>query len=421
MNTTSGKKSKAWVVYILRCSDKSLYTGVTNNIEKRLIAHNKGEASKYTRSRRPVELLATSVKMEKMEAMHLEFKIKSLPKEEKIAALKKLAGKKLKVAIRIIEKNPFRKETLKAMLRLWQVNLKKIYKNIPLHGSPERSAFRIVLEDDNNNFFVLEQILPKSVENKKRISAILDCLAMKNLARIQPYLASEKGEFVIKHKNNFWQMAPFVQGVELNREKYVYDKWRGPVLAGFLIDLHRKSKGLSSPNPRNVFFLKNYIYKLIHEINLYNKDIKDEIKEIADFLEIDFMPAYEKLPVAFCHGDYHPLNVIWSTDNIKCVIDWEFCGYKSELYDVANLIGCIGVEDPKSLTGDLVKGFIADMKESKIITKASWMYLLEFIVALRFAWLSEWLRREDKEMISMELDYMRLLIYNKNILQKSWL
>jgi len=111
--------------------------------------------------------LATSVKMEKMEAMHLEFKIKSLPKEEKIAALKKLAGKKLKVAIRVIEKNPFRKEILKAILRLWQVNLKKIYKNIPVHGSPERSAFRIVLEDDNNNFFVLEQILPKSVENKK--------------------------------------------------------------------------------------------------------------------------------------------------------------------------------------------------------------------------------------------------------------
>jgi len=41
MNTTSGKKSKAWVVYILRCSDKGLYTGVTNNIEKRLIAYNR--------------------------------------------------------------------------------------------------------------------------------------------------------------------------------------------------------------------------------------------------------------------------------------------------------------------------------------------------------------------------------------------
>jgi homoserine kinase type II len=45
---------------------------------------------------------------------------------------------------------------------------------------------------------------------------------------------------------------------------------------------------------------------------------------------------------------------------------------------------------------------------------------VEFIVALRFAWLSEWLRRKDSEMIGLELDYMRLLIDNKNSLQKAW-
>ena len=130
--------------------------------------------------------------------------------------------------------------------------------------------------------------------------------------------------------------------------------------------------------------------------------------------------AYEKLPVAFCHGDYHPLNIIWSADDIKCVIDWEFSGYKSEIYDAANLIGCVGVEDPQSLTGDLIKSFIADMKEAEIISKTSWKYLVEFIIALRFAWLSEWLRRSDTEMIRLELDYMRLLIENKRSLQKGW-
>ncbi|KUG23236.1 hypothetical protein ASZ90_006996 [hydrocarbon metagenome] len=421
MNTTSGKKSKTWVVYILRCSDESLYTGITNNIEKRLVAHNEGEASKYTRSRRPVDLLATSAKMGKSESMRLELKIKKLPREKKLAALKKHAARKPKAVMSVIEKNPFRKETLKIILRLWQVNLKKIHKNILIQGSPERSVFRVVLEDENNNYFVLEQIPPKSLENKKRIAAILDLLSKNNLACVQPYLATENGEFVIEHKNNFWQIAPFVQGVELDREKYFYDKWRGPALANFLIDLHHKSKGLLLSQPYNVFSLKNYIYKLIREINLYNKDIKDEIKNIAGFLEKKFMSIHDKLPVAFCHGDYHPLNIIWSADNIKCVIDWEFCGYKSELYDVANLIGCIGVEDPQNLTGDLLKCFIADMKKSKFLSKISWMYLLEFIVALRFAWLSEWLRRKDTEMISLELDYMRLLIDNKNILQKAWL
>jgi homoserine kinase type II len=160
---------------------------------------------------------------------------------------------------------------------------------------------------------------------------------------------------------------------------------------------------------------------LICEINLYDKNIKDEINDIARFLEKDFMPAYEKLPIAFCHGDYHPLNIIWSADNMKCVIDWEFSGCKREIYDAANLIGCIGVEDPRSLTGGLVKSFISEMAEAKLISKTSWKYLVEFIVALRFAWLSEWLRRKDVEMIGLELDYMRLLIDNKNRLQKAWL
>lgn len=216
-------------------------------------------------------------------------------------------------------------------------------------------------------------------------------------------------------------MTPFVRGIPLDREKYMYEKWRGPALADFLIELRRETSGLPFIGSSKIFSLKDYVYKLIREINLYNKDIKNEIKDVAGFLEKDFMPAYERLPVAFCHGDYHPMNIIWSADDIKCVIDWEFSGYKSDIYDAANLIGCIGVEDPQSLTGDLVKSFITDMKSADIITKISWKNLMEFIVALRFAWLSEWLRRSDTEMIRLELDYMRLLIENKSSLQKAWI
>ena len=428
MNIKAKQKSKVWVVYILRCSDDSLYTGMTNNIEKRFAAHNKGVAAKYTRSRRPVKLSATSAKMDRSDAMRLEIKIKKLPKIKKIDALEKhitkrsaATGKKSKSSIPARKETPlFSRETLKAVTDVWQVRLKKLHHNIPVQGSPERSVFRVVLEDKNGKYFVLEQIPVKSLKHKRQIAATLDFLSKKNLARIQPYLADEKGKHVIKYKNNFWQMIPFVRGIPLDREKYMYEKWRGPVLANFLIELRRKSQGLSFFDSSKSFSLKDYVYKLIREINLYNKDIKDEIKDVAGFLEKDFMPAYEKLPVAFCHGDYHPLNIIWSADDIKCVIDWEFSGYKSEIYDAANLIGCVGVEDPQSLTGDLIKSFIADMKRAKIISKTSWKYLVEFIIALRFAWLSEWLRRKDKEMIRLELDYMRLLIENKRSLQKVW-
>lgn len=327
-----------------------------------------------------------------------------------------------KIRIHSREETPlFSEELLKTVVALWQVHLKKLHYNIAVSGSPERSVFRVVLEDTNRRYFVLEQIPPKTFEHKREIAAALDFLANKKLTRIQPYLSAQNGACVIRFKNHFWQMVPFVKGVRLNRGKYMYEQWRGHALSAFLIELHRKSKKMPFYDSRIVFSLKDYIYKLIHEINLYNKDIKNEINDIVCFLEKDFMSAYDKMPASFCHGDYHPMNIIWSADDIKCVIDWEFSGFKKEIYDAANLIGCVGVEDPRSLTGDLVKSFISDMKAAKIITKTSWKYLVEFIVALRFAWLSEWLRRRDAEMISLELDYMRVLTDNKNILQKAWL
>jgi homoserine kinase type II len=429
MNIKTGKKSKVWVVYILRCADNSLYTGITNDITKRLEAHNQGTASKYTRSRRPVELLINSTKMGKSAAMRLEIKIKKLPKTKKITALEEyVTGESSAVCEKFEsrlcpneEAHLFGRKDLQAVAKLWQVNLKKLHGNILIQGSPERSVLRIVLEDNKERFFVLEQIDPKAFERKKQIAATLDYLANQNISRIQPYLFSAKGEHIVTHKNNFWQIVPFVPGVVLDREKYMYEEWRGPVLADFLIELSRKTQNRSFFKLHRIFSLKNYLYKLIHEINLYNKDIKSQVNDIAGFLGKDFMPVYDKIPVTFCHGDYHPLNIIWSADDIKCVIDWEFCGYKSDLYDAANLLGCVGMEDPRCLNGMLVKCFINKMMESEMISRISWKYLVEYIVALRFAWLSEWLRKKDSEMISLELDYMRLLIDHKKSLQKAWL
>jgi|BarGraIncu00421A_1022006.scaffolds.fasta_scaffold19144_2 putative endonuclease len=86
--------NKEWAVYILRCSDDTLYTGITNNFEKRLIAHNRGLASKYTRARLPVVLSAVSNPMSRTEALRLEMRIKKLAKGEKIATLNELLNKK---------------------------------------------------------------------------------------------------------------------------------------------------------------------------------------------------------------------------------------------------------------------------------------------------------------------------------------
>jgi len=78
---------KKWVVYLVRCSDKSLYCGITNNLKNRLFEHNSGKGAKYTRSRRPVKLVGISSEMTKSEAFKLEYRIKQLPANKKLSKL----------------------------------------------------------------------------------------------------------------------------------------------------------------------------------------------------------------------------------------------------------------------------------------------------------------------------------------------
>lgn len=80
--------SESWMTYLLLCADGKLYCGVTNDMGKRLDAHNRGIASRFTRARLPVMLLATSRAMVKAEALRLEYRIKRLPRKKKLAVLK---------------------------------------------------------------------------------------------------------------------------------------------------------------------------------------------------------------------------------------------------------------------------------------------------------------------------------------------
>jgi len=70
-------------VYIVRCKDSTLYTGWTNNLEKRVMEHNNGKGAKYTRGRVPVELVYFEAYDTKEEAMKREYMIKGKSKKEK--------------------------------------------------------------------------------------------------------------------------------------------------------------------------------------------------------------------------------------------------------------------------------------------------------------------------------------------------
>lgn len=74
--------------YIVRCKDNSFYIGWTNNLEKRIKAHNEGKGAKYTKPRRPVKLVYYEIFSTKQEAMSREYHLKKLSHKEKEKLIK---------------------------------------------------------------------------------------------------------------------------------------------------------------------------------------------------------------------------------------------------------------------------------------------------------------------------------------------
>ena len=79
-----GKENDIWQVYMVRCKDGTLYTGITNDLAKRIKAHNSAkDGARYTRSRRPVKLVYSEEVDSKSTAAKLEYKIKKMTRAKK--------------------------------------------------------------------------------------------------------------------------------------------------------------------------------------------------------------------------------------------------------------------------------------------------------------------------------------------------
>lgn len=77
----------SWFCYLLRCADDTLYCGISNDLDKRLAAHNTGTAAKYTRTRTPVELVYSEPCADRSAASKRELAIKRLSRAQKLALL----------------------------------------------------------------------------------------------------------------------------------------------------------------------------------------------------------------------------------------------------------------------------------------------------------------------------------------------
>ncbi len=80
--------TEGWIVYIAECRDGSLYTGITNDLPRRLALHNAGLASRYTRTRLPVRIVYQEDCPDRSTALKREYALKALAREEKLSLIR---------------------------------------------------------------------------------------------------------------------------------------------------------------------------------------------------------------------------------------------------------------------------------------------------------------------------------------------
>ena len=153
-------------------------------------------------------------------------------------------------------------------------------------------------------------------------------------------------------------------------------------MADFLIALKKSSADIHCHV--TPFSICEYIRALLPRIREKNPPLLDDLLPIWQELD-EFSRAETTLPIDFCHGDFHPNNVLWGDRQLNGVIDWEFSGHKVAGYDVATLLGCLGMDNPEFLTADMTFAFLNKLKANDFHSDIVWHWLPDYIAATRFA------------------------------------
>jgi homoserine kinase type II len=333
-------------------------------------------------------------------------------------------------------------EEIKKIVKSFGIEFSKINdsKESEIYGSPERVSTRIRFFDVSGSEYILDRFDHAEKEHKQNIISFIDGLYGTAIEPILPKYISlnqdinKNDEYhincpkILTFDKNCFQLSKFILGKPLLRPDYIYDKNYSNSLSSTLINLRKSIDSIYSydflnkkiTNKSNGMIIKPKDFDLFYEVDSTTKKFH-RISSIRKRLYDNVFFSYEKLPKKICHGDLHPINIIWGGEtcqDIIGVIDWEFFGIRPEGYDLANLLGCIGIENPYAIESGLFMELAKKIKSHGILSDNSFMHLIDLIVLNRFFWMNEWLRKKDHEMIELELKYMEYLLDNRDRLTK---
>jgi len=228
---------------------------------------------------------------------------------------------------------------------------------------------------------------------------------------------------IVREKDRVYQLFPYVHQQDQGRIDYREELNKagqaGTVLAAVT---NMGTKGLDGLLWGRQPPLKETIEDLCGLLSTSDSQIALAAQLAHDHLKENLFPFLPYWEQRFSHGDLHPGNLLWGPGaELRAVIDWELAGTREELYDLAFLIGCVGMDNPLELLGEWTRELIISFLGRTQTTKLSFELLPELVLATRIHWMQVWLQNpQDAEIALMEAAYWRIIIDNSEKMRSEW-
>ena len=295
----------------------------------------------------------------------------------------------------------------------WHITFAGYGEKALITGSPNRTERRFLFCDDRGNSYIAEGYHLRKKSAQIRQNLLLEFLRTNQLDSVHPFCRTAAGEHGVESGGLFWQIRPYVSAGKIDRATLGCHAEYGILWAELLLQFKKiistKNNPPAMPNPP--FYMKNFLPELQKIAVRKMPQVGGKIQEFEQRLA-PFFRWERQADGMFAHGDFHPGNILMESNRVTAVIDWEFAGVKFPGYDMALLIGCLGMDHPENLSSSAVIALQNELYRNDYLPSAAWDHLPQMIAATRLGWLGEWLDLEEKSLVEQEIEFISILLDN---------
>jgi homoserine kinase type II len=310
-------------------------------------------------------------------------------------------------------------EEYSPILRNWRVDAVAA-EEVDANRRNRRLIASFLISDANSAKWLLDEIQEDQYEKFLRLAECLENLKERGIKQVQAYEHNTLGQFVTFYSGRLYMLRPQPKGSSLTHSQWLADRAKIGAFVDFLAQLKSTSAALPHLPAIDGKSIIDYIRRTTDTFQRHRPELAERLSPILKHLEATLFITLPTTRLSLCHSNLVDENLHWTGSELSGVSGWEFCDMKNEAYDAALVAGCIGFDDPDRLVDDPAQPLIGSLNSLMAWEAESWASFYDLMIAIRFGWLSKWMRINDEKTRDKEVLYMNYLVTQRDFIRRTW-